>query len=108
MIFCPKCGSLLKPSTVGSKKIMACSCGFKDKDTKDATIKEAVDHSAEPKVEVVNENQDMQSLPQVEEKCPECEHEMARFWTVQTRAADEPETKFFRCEKCKHTWRDYN
>ncbi|MBI2108536.1 transcription factor S, partial [Candidatus Woesearchaeota archaeon] len=32
----------------------------------------------------------------------------AYFWLVQTRAGDEPETKFLRCEKCSHTWRDYD
>ena len=37
----------------------------------------------------------------------ECGLGKARFWLVQTRASDEPETKFFKCEKCKHTWRDY-
>ncbi|PJB94591.1 transcription factor S, partial [Candidatus Pacearchaeota archaeon CG_4_9_14_0_8_um_filter_35_24] len=24
-----------------------------------------------------------------------------------TRAADESETKFYRCTKCDHTWREY-
>ncbi|PIO07920.1 transcription factor S, partial [Candidatus Pacearchaeota archaeon CG10_big_fil_rev_8_21_14_0_10_35_219] len=31
----------------------------------------------------------------------------AYFWTMQTRAADESETKFYRCTKCDHTWREY-
>ncbi|MBI2112883.1 transcription factor S, partial [Candidatus Woesearchaeota archaeon] len=25
----------------------------------------------------------------------------------QTRGADEPETRFFRCTKCNYTWREY-
>jgi DNA-directed RNA polymerase subunit M len=25
----------------------------------------------------------------------------------QTRAADEPETKIYRCVKCQHSWREY-
>ena len=41
-------------------------------------------------------------------ECPKCGHRTAYFWLVQTRAGDEPETKFLRCEKCGHTWRDYN
>jgi DNA-directed RNA polymerase subunit M len=32
---------------------------------------------------------------------------MAYFWTQQTRGADEPETRFFKCTKCSHTWREY-
>ena len=41
-------------------------------------------------------------------ECPKCGHTSAYFWEVQTRASDEPETKFLRCEKCRHTWRDYS
>ena len=25
----------------------------------------------------------------------------------QTRSADEPTTRFYRCQKCKFTWREY-
>ena len=45
--------------------------------------------------------------PITNEKCPKCGHGKAYYAMVQTRAADEPETKFFKCEKCKHRWRDY-
>ena len=39
------------------------------------------------------------------------EHERYKksyFWMMQTRGSDEPETKFYKCEKCKHVWRDYS
>jgi DNA-directed RNA polymerase subunit M len=39
--------------------------------------------------------------------CPVCGHNEAKWWTVQTRSADEPMTQFFRCVKCGHTWREY-
>ncbi len=45
--------------------------------------------------------------PVVDMECPECGHLKARFWTRQTRAGDEPETQFYKCEKCKHQWREY-
>ena len=38
--------------------------------------------------------------------CPKCGHTAAYFMEVQTRSADEPATLFFRCEKCKHNWRE--
>ena len=47
-------------------------------------------------------------LPKIKEKCEKCGHDTAFYWTMQTRAGDEPETKLLRCEKCKHTWRDYD
>ena len=45
--------------------------------------------------------------PKVEIECPKCKHQEAFFWTKQTRSSDEAETKFYKCTKCKHTWRDY-
>ena len=39
--------------------------------------------------------------------CEKCHNEEGVWWTFQTRSADEPETKFYRCTKCNHTWRDY-
>ena len=39
--------------------------------------------------------------------CEKCHNTEGVWWTFQTRSADEPETKFYRCTKCNHTWRDY-
>ena len=46
-------------------------------------------------------------MPVVLEKCPQCGNDKAYFWTVQTRASDESETKFYKCVKCGHTRREY-
>ncbi|RMF55756.1 transcription factor S [Candidatus Woesearchaeota archaeon] len=103
MMFCPKCGSLLKPATKKGKTIMACSCGFSDMDTDKAKLKE--EFKEENKIEVVEK--EAEALPLVDATCEKCGHKKAYFWSVQTRAGDEPETRFFKCEKCKHTWREY-
>ena len=39
--------------------------------------------------------------------CEKCHNKEGVSWTFQTRSADEPETKFYRCTKCNYTWRDY-
>ena len=39
--------------------------------------------------------------------CEKCHNQEGLWWTFQTRSTDEPETKFYRCTKCNHTWRDY-
>ena len=40
-------------------------------------------------------------------ECPKC-HNGEAFWVMrQTRAADEPTTRIYRCVKCSHTWREY-
>lgn len=104
-MFCPKCGSLLKPKVEGGKKIMVCSCGFKDKKAEKVELKEKVKTPGK-EIEIVPE--DDTTLPLTEAKCPKCGHPRAFYWLVQTRAGDEPETKFLKCEKCKHVWRDYS
>jgi transcription factor S len=105
-MFCPKCGSILMPKKEGGKKVLACSCGFKSKDIKQATIKEEkLDKAKE--IEIIDKSE-LETLPKMDADCPECGHKKAYFWLVQTRASDEPQTKFLKCEKCGHTWRDYD
>ena len=103
-MFCPKCGSILLPKKDKDKTILSCSCGYKNKDNADSTIKEAVTKES-GKIEIVDKNYTSDIL--VDMECSKCKHGKAFFWTIQTRASDEPETKFFKCEKCSHTWRDY-
>jgi len=104
MMFCPKCGSLLMPKKEGNKTIVECKCGYKSNDKIQTTFKEEV-----KKKETIKgvADGDMETLPITDADCPKCNHKKAYFWEVQTRAADEPPTKFLKCEKCKHLWRDY-
>lgn len=101
-MFCPKCGSLLKPKK--KKKIIVCSCGYKTK-SREISVKETIEEKKRS-VEVVEK--EIETLPIMEAECPKCHHRRAYYYTVQTRAGDEPETKFLRCEKCRHRWRDYD
>ncbi|MCX8147026.1 MAG: transcription factor S [Candidatus Woesearchaeota archaeon] len=104
-MFCPKCGGILMPKKDGSKKLLICKCGYKEKAEKEIKLKEPVKEKSK-KVEVI-ERAEEESLPTTEAECPKCHHREAYYWLQQTRASDEPETRFFRCTKCKHTWREY-
>ena len=53
------------------------------------------------------EDQGLKTNPTTKIKCPKCEHNLAYTWQVQTRSGDEGATQFFRCTKCKHTFRLY-
>ncbi|MGV8169526.1 MAG: transcription factor S [Candidatus Nanoarchaeia archaeon] len=97
MMFCPKCGSLMISKT--------CSCGYALKGEGKLEVKEEVKTSNE-KIEVVDGQEDSM-LPETDAECPKCKHQKAAYWLIQTRAGDEPETKFLKCKKCGHTWRDY-
>jgi len=94
------------PKKEGNRKVLACSCGYKSKDTGQAVVKEEKLEKTKD-VEVIDESE-LETLPIMEAECPECKHRKAYFWLVQTRASDEPETKFLKCRQCRHTWRDYN
>ena len=101
MIYCPKCGSIILPTK--GKSIAVCSCGYRSKE-KLESLKEKV-NTPTYTVEVVKK--EIETLPSTEIECPKCEHGKAFYWTLQTRAGDEGETKFLKCAKCKHVWRDY-
>ena len=105
-MFCPKCGSILRLKEENGKRFMACSCGFVDRKGESGKIKEAV-RSSDRKIEVVEEERE-NILPKTKASCPKCGHDTAYYWLVQTRAGDEPETKFLKCEKCKRVWREYS
>ncbi|MBD3248826.1 transcription factor S [Candidatus Woesearchaeota archaeon] len=106
MQFCPKCGGMMMPKKKDNKTIIACpKCGYESKDAESVKITEKKDK--EPELEIVEEGKE-ETYPLIDAECPRCRHNKAYFWTIQTRASDEPETKFFKCEKCKHTWRDYS
>jgi|TARA_Y100000031_G_C8105721_1_gene330866 DNA-directed RNA polymerase subunit M len=104
-MFCPKCGSVLLPKKEGSKKALVCSCGYKSGDVEKTKLTESVTKKSK-EVEVIEK--EIETLPKTKVECPKCEHKEAYFWTVQTRAGDEPETKFHKCVKCNHIWRDYD
>lgn len=101
MEFCPKCGAVL----IQKRKNYGCPrCNYASKEKTKISSSEKIEEKK--KVEVINEK-DSEVHPVVEEKCPECGNKKSYFWTVQTRASDEAETKFFKCTKCNHTWRYY-
>jgi DNA-directed RNA polymerase subunit M len=107
--FCPKCGKALSPSRQGSKVVMACRrCGYvKDAEEVKVVVRQVGGKATVKEAAAIVEPTDA-PLPSTHDViCPVCGHNEAKWWTVQTRSADEPMTQFFRCVKCGHTWREY-
>lgn len=100
MMFCPKCKSIMMPKG----KQLVCSCGYKQ-GAEGATMTEKSERKRD-KVVVVEKEESVN--PIVEAECPKCGHKEAEYWEVQTRSSDEPPTRFHKCVKCKHTWREYS
>jgi len=100
MEFCPKCGAVLiqKAKNAGCPR---CNYYAKEK------LKIKVTEKFDEKKDIAVVKGDSETHPIVDEKCKKCGHRKAYFWTMQTRASDEAETKFFKCVKCKHAWRSY-
>ena len=92
--------------TEKGKKKVYCKCGYTA--TADTISKIHIKGSQNKKIEVVSEKDNTAGLPLTDTTCPKCGHKKAYYWLVQTRAGDEAETRFFKCEKCGHTWREYD
>ena len=101
MEFCPKCGAVL----IQKKKRHACPrCRYSTKSGAKLKISEKIEEKKY--VDVISEK-DSEIHPMIEHDCKKCGNKKVYFWTMQTRASDEAETKFFKCVKCKNTWREY-
>lgn len=101
MQFCPKCGSVL----IQKRKKYGCTrCNYISKEKIKIQATEKMERI--PEVGVLHEK-DSIVWPKTAAVCPKCGHREAFFWSTQMRAGDEAETRFFRCVKCKHTWREY-
>lgn len=99
-MFCSSCGSMMFPKD----GVHVCnSCGA----TKDIGKKAQVFVTESKNRETTVITETIATLPKTRILCPECENTEAYFVLRQTRAADEPETRIYRCCKCNHSWREY-
>jgi len=101
MEFCPKCGSIL----VEKEKKYGCpKCSYRAKGKVKIEASEKIIKA--PEVGIIKDK-DTDVFPTTSDICPKCGNREAYFWSTQTRSADEAETKFYKCTKCKYTWREY-
>lgn len=106
--FCEKCGSLMLPKG----KNLACTRCKNEKEilnrleVKINSASSSRANTAKDRLLIVD--REINTMPKTRAECPKCGNMEAEWWLVQTRKADEAETRFFRCTKCKYTWREYN
>lgn len=103
-MFCPHCNSMMI-STGGQLKCKKCG-HIRNFNEKDSFIIKRECGSRE--ITIIDDEKKMGTLPTIAIRCPKCGHNTAYWWLRQLRAADESEVRFFRCEKCEHTWRQYD
>jgi DNA-directed RNA polymerase subunit M len=96
------------PTKKDGKTIIVCKkCGYCRELEKGESSKFTIKEKTAPKEKIVVIEENIDTLPKTREECPKCKNLEAYWWELQTRSADEPSTKFFRCTKCGHTWREY-
>ncbi len=111
--FCPECSGLLRKKIEENKAFLACRCGYKEEISPEAQKKENEKNIKKKKKEfekkliVVSKKDKITPNLKVIRICPKCSYKEAETWQEQTRSADEPSTTFFRCLKCRYTWREY-
>ncbi len=110
--FCPRCGTLMRLKTVNGRLYLVCpKCGYQEEvGQSKISVSRKVLHTPKEKIVVADPNEvppDAQVI-KGSVRCPRCGHDEVLAWTMQTRAADEPPTRFYRCLKCGYTWREYS
>jgi DNA-directed RNA polymerase subunit M len=111
--FCPRCGAIMQPKKINGEIYLVCPrCGYKvkatDKDLESYHIKTRIKHTVKEKTTVITEKDIVEGLPITRDvTCPRCGYHEAYYWVVQTRSADEPPTRFYKCRRCGYVWREY-
>ncbi len=109
--FCPDCSNLLRKQVLDGEMYLVCRCGYQapyeNNEENEKMVIEKKKKALEKNLIIVSEEDKISTNPIVTRICPKCKHSEAEAWQEQTRSADEPSTSFFRCVKCKFTWREY-
>ncbi|MDY6966117.1 MAG: transcription factor S [Halobacteriota archaeon] len=93
---------MMRPDEEGMLVCRRCGCK-KEKEKPSVVLRDTI----KEKEEVILEEESA-GMPTIKIKCSDCGNDTAYWWLRQLRSADEAEVRFFRCTKCKKTWREYN
>ena len=105
--FCSKCGNLMLPKKSDKGLILECgTCGNVVEGIEADEYKLVKDVEMKKSGPEVIEGKQI-GLPTTRVTCPRCKNDKAYYWIRQTRAGDEPSTRFYRCVACGHVWREY-
>ncbi|GAB6946277.1 transcription factor S [Vulcanisaeta sp. JCM 16161] len=107
--FCPRCKSIMVLTKKDGRTVWRCpKCGYEEEaNTSNAKLVERTTLARRDDKPIVLTKSGEEALPKVRKTCPRCGYEEAYFWVQQTRAADEPPTRFYKCVRCGYVWREY-
>jgi DNA-directed RNA polymerase I subunit RPA12 len=103
--FCPACGALLPPMPNMGDSVTCSACKHAsaiDSFAQNETSYTVVFNKRENATKRQNHDEEEDEGPTIERKCPKCGHEKMGYAALQLRSADEGQTVFFTCLKCKY------
>ena len=106
MKFCKTCANILVVKDfIDGRKLFCKKCN----ETSDLGEALIIKFSKNEQKEIAVFNETDAEFPTTKVLCPRCDKEVEAYWAMQqTRAADEPPTRFYRCKECQHVWREYS
>jgi DNA-directed RNA polymerase subunit M len=107
MQFCDECGSMMHNQ---DGEMVCSSCGAtQERDTDLAAEYVSTEAQDDSDVIETEEGADFEGKPTATDvTCEDCGHGEAWYTIKQTGSADEPPTRFFKCQNCGKRWRGYN
>lgn len=108
MKFCPKDGAVMQIKKVNGKTAWVCPvCGYTEQIRETSQTTQRLSIKRKERMIEIDPNQQA-NLPKIKITCPKCGKEVeAYYWMEQTRAGDEPMTRFYKCTVCGYVWREY-
>lgn len=89
------------PQEIGKRLMLVCnSCGYREQADQEDKRKVST-------TDVIVVEKKVELAPTTHVICPNCGADRAYWWMRQTRSADEPSTRFYKCVKCGKVWREY-
>ncbi|KAF1985309.1 hypothetical protein K402DRAFT_395003 [Aulographum hederae CBS 113979] len=118
LLFCPTCANMLTiskfPDTpnrndqkyIGMNRFECRTCPYQY--ILERQYYERKEMKAKEVEDVVGGSQQWENSDKMQAQCPneKCDGDMAFFYQLQIRSADEPMTTFYKCTKCKREWRE--
>ncbi|XP_053981599.1 DNA-directed RNA polymerase I subunit RPA12 [Hylaeus anthracinus] len=104
--FCSDCGSILPLlNDYGDVKCYGCKRSWGPEAFGDMAMSYTIhfnDKNVYGSTKQQEDNEDDAEGPIVERKCPQCNNDKMSYATLQLRSADEGQTVFYTCTKCKY------
>ncbi|CAH9051791.1 unnamed protein product [Cuscuta europaea] len=108
MEFCPTCSNLLQfglPDIDRPAGFRCPTCPYMCAIGPRIKIKRR-QHLVRKKLDPVLSVDSLATAQKTKERCPTCGFDEAAFVEMQTRSADEPATRFYKCIGCGFTWKE--